>query len=40
MGKSTIPDAILLDIENSKVCFIENELIQNWKEMMICPITI
>ena len=29
MGKGTIPDAILLDIENSKVCLIENELIQH-----------
>ncbi len=29
MGKDTIPDAILLDIENSKVCLIENELIQH-----------
>ncbi len=29
MGKGTIPDAILLDIENSKVCLIENELIRH-----------
>lgn len=29
MGKGPIPDAILLDIENSKVCFIESELIQH-----------